>query len=414
MALFKHGITTLQQADKINKVISEFGQWYFKDLMQWNVCFDYFLRLNTTDHTALLCNILDQTHRNTFFQTHHNALAKPDELASKLIQAQAVNAEAVTSNTPNSFIDSAYNNICDVTQYLIAAFDSHTANAKTSNQQNILDAIHALLDSDASGHAIHLLMTKFNKFEHHQSNFAHTSLLPYLNTEHPQHQMAWLGFFQCGCLTTKTHQIIESWLKSLLSKHNQNSGDLSDFDLDCLWLYIWSIELNYHKNANDSLNWLNSLNSPLLSKAASKVLTNILESRYKKQDNSEIPQWVLQYWQQRRNGLGGPFDAEELEYFWELSASCPDWMPQIFEFLMLPSVLNSNFYWLTQMHDIQNSLQRNDLPLWAKVLNKFLSNQQNLDYYESEFIVFILNQDIDASIKKSIQSSVHRLGIILK
>ena len=66
------------------------------------------------------------------------------------------------------------------------------------------------------------------------------------------------------------------------------------------------------------------------------------------------------------------------------------------------------------MHEIQNLFKPNDLAQWAQLLNKFLSNQQNLDYYESEFIVFILNQDIDASIKKSIQSSVHRLGIILK
>lgn len=122
---------------------------------------------------------------------------------------------------------------------------------------------------------------------------------------------------------------------------------------------------------------------------------------------------MLQYWQQRRNGLGGQFDAKELGYFWELTASCPDWMPQIFEFLMLPINLNANFYWLTQMHEIQNLLKPNDLAQWAQLLNKFLSNQQNLDYYESEFIVFIHNQDIDASIKKSIQSSVHRLGIIL-
>ena len=412
MALLEYGIATKQQANKLNKIISRFGQWHFKDIKQWNGCFMSFLALNTTDHTALLCKLLEQTHSNAFFQTHHNALAKPDELASKLIQAQAVNTEAVTSNTPNSFIDSAYNNICDVTQYLIAAFDSHTANAKTSNQQNILDAIHALLDSDTSGHAIHLLMTKFNKFEHHQSNFAHTSLLPYLDTEHPQHQLAWLGFLQSGRLTATTYQIIEPWLKSLLSKHNQNSGDLSDFDLDCLRLYIWSIEQNYHKNANDSLNWLNSLNSPLLSKATSKVLTNILESRYKQQGNSGIPQWMLQYWRQRRNGLGGPFDAEELEYFWELSASCPDWMPQIFEFLMLPTNSYNNYYWLVQMHEIQNLLKPNDLAQWAQLLNKFLSNQQNLDYYESEFIVFILNQDIDATIKKSIKSSVHRLGSV--
>ena len=122
---------------------------------------------------------------------------------------------------------------------------------------------------------------------------------------------------------------------------------------------------------------------------------------------------MLQYWQQRRNGLGGQFDAEELRYFWELTASCPDWMPQIFEFLMLPTNLYSNYYWLAQMHEIQNLLKPYDLAQWAQLLNKFLSNQQNLDYYESEFIVFILNQDIEAAIKKSIQSSVHRLGIIL-
>ena len=195
--------------------------------------------------------------------------------------------------------------------------------------------------------------------------------------------------------------------------HIQNSHKLSDFDFNCLRLYIWSIELNYHNNANDSLNWLNSLNSPLLSKAASKVLTSILESRYQEQGKSGIPHWMLQYWQQRRNGLGGPFDAEELEYLWEMSTSCPDWMPQIFEFLMLPTNLYSNYYWLAQMHEIQNLLKPNDLAQWAQLLNKFLSNHQNLDYYESEFIVFILNQDIDASIKKSIQSSVHRLGIIL-
>lgn len=418
MALFKHGVTTQQNADKLNNIISKFGQWHFKDSMQWNVCFDYFLSLNTTDHTALLCNILDQTHRNIFFQTHPNALMKPDELATKLIHVRVINAKAGTSNTYYSLADkqtvAAYNsNIGYVTQYLIAAFSQHTANEQNSNLKNILDAIQALLNSDTSGHTIHLLMTKYNNFEHYQPNFSHSSLLPYLNTENPQHQMAWMGYFQCYCLTPTTHQIIEPWLKSLLINHIQNSDKLSEFDFNCLRLYVWSIELNYHNNANDSINWLNNLNSPLLSKAASKVLTSILESRYQEQGKSGIPHWMLQYWQQRRNGLGGPFDAEELEYFWEISTSCPDWMPQIFEFLMLPTNLYSNYYWLAQMHEIQNLFKPNDLAQWAQLLNKFLSNHQNLDYYESEFIVFILNQDIDASIKKSIQSSVHRLGIIL-
>ena len=195
-----------------------------------------------------------------------------------------------------------------------------------------------------------------------------------------------------------THQIIEPWLKSLLINHIQNSDKLSEFDFNCLRLYVWSIELNYHNNANDSINWLNNLNSPLLSKAASKVLTSILESRYQKQGKSEIPHWMLQYWQQRRNGLGGPFDAEELEYFWEMSTSCPDWMPQIFEFLMLPTNLYSNYYWLAQMHEIQNLLKPNDLAQWAQLLNKFLSNHQSLDYYESEFIVSYAEETVQLNL----------------
>ena len=418
MALLKHGIATMQKSDKLNKIISEFRQWHFKDIMQWNICFKYFLTLNSTNHAAFLCNVLDQTHRNAFFQTHPNALTKSDELATKLIHAQVLNAESGASNTYYSLTNNqavaAYNsNIGYVTQYLNATFDKHLANAQNSDLAIILDAIQALLTRDTSGYAIHILMTRYNHFEHYQPNFAHSSLLPYLNTENSQHQMAWLGYFQCHCLTSRTHQIIESWLESILSKHNNNSDKLSDFDFNCLQLYVWSIELNYHNNANDSLNWLNSLNSPLLSKAASKVLTSILESRYKQQDNSEIPQWMLQYWRQRRNGLGGPFDAEELEYFWELSASCPDWMPQIFEFLMLPTNLYSNYYWLAQMHEIQNLLKPNDLAQWAQLLNKFLSVHKDLAYCESEFIAFILKQDIDASVKKSIQSSVNRLGITL-
>ncbi|AUZ05215.2 hypothetical protein ADP71_16880 [Vitreoscilla sp. C1] len=423
MAFIQHAIDTQNNTKKLHQVISGFAQWQFTDLKQWDACFKYFQTLPIKQYSNLLCNLIDQTHRNAFFKNQSESTTQPNRLVSTLLQEQAIDSQSGFSSTYYAFGEHAnvYNsNIGYVISYLIMAFEKSIQTENIHNQTQSFSAIKSSLKNDNSGHVIHLLMAQYGFFEHHQPDFAHEKLLPYLNTTHPQHLLAWSGFLMNNQLTVHTYGLIETDLKTLLQSHKPQDNLLSDFDKRCLNLYLWSISLNYHSNATDSINWFLKLASAPLSKNLTKILTDILKAKYSDTNSRRceaIPDWMVQYWQQRDHGVGGKLDASEYECLWMLSVNCPDWIPQIYEFLMQSDNLNAHSSWLLLIREKQEQLKPQDITQWAQLLNQYLKLQPNFYHINGkclDFISFILKQDIEETIKQSIHDTLNRNGIDVK